>query len=144
VANQKFEEMSGDDIVISGVAGRFPNARNVEVLAENLYNGVDMVDTENVRFQRSTDAKTLRMGNIADDSKFDAQFFGIRFQLVQNMDPQGRMLIEHSFEAAIDAGWSPKSLRGAKIGVFVGSGTSEYENTWCFERIGPGGFGITG
>jgi fatty acid synthase, animal type len=136
--------MSDNDIVITGLAGRFPNSRNVGELAEQLYNGVDMVDTEHVRFHRTFKDKKLRMGNISDDGKFDAQFFGARAQLVQDMDPQGRMLIEHSFEAAIDAGWSPKSLKGAKIGVFVGSGVSEYENTWCFEKIGPCGYGITG
>lgn len=29
-----------DDIVISGVAGRYPNSRNVEEFAHNLYNKV--------------------------------------------------------------------------------------------------------
>lgn len=30
----------GDEIVISGVAGKFPNSKNVEEFAENLYNKV--------------------------------------------------------------------------------------------------------
>lgn len=33
-----------DEIVISGISGRFPNSANVAEFAHNLYNKVDMVD----------------------------------------------------------------------------------------------------
>lgn len=33
-----------DEIVISGISGRFPNSANVAEFASNLYNKVDMVD----------------------------------------------------------------------------------------------------
>ena len=32
-----------DDIVISGMSGRFPASRNLEEFKQNLYGGVDMV-----------------------------------------------------------------------------------------------------
>ena len=35
--------MSANDIVISGMSGRFPESRNVEEFSKNLYSGVDMV-----------------------------------------------------------------------------------------------------
>jgi fatty acid synthase len=33
-----------DEIVISGISGRFPNSANVAEFAHNLYNKIDMVD----------------------------------------------------------------------------------------------------
>lgn len=39
----------GDDIVITGVAGQFPNSKNVEEYAHNLYNKVRKLDTEKWR-----------------------------------------------------------------------------------------------
>lgn len=35
--------MTGDEIVISGVAGRFPNSANVDELQSNLLNKIDCV-----------------------------------------------------------------------------------------------------
>ena len=35
--------MSTEDIVISGMSGRFPQSRNVEEFSRNLYEGIDMV-----------------------------------------------------------------------------------------------------
>uniref|UniRef100_A0A1A9UN37 Uncharacterized protein n=1 Tax=Glossina austeni TaxID=7395 RepID=A0A1A9UN37_GLOAU len=60
------------------------------------------------------------------------------------MDPQTRMLIEIAYEAVIDAGVNPKSLRGTKTGVYIGACVSESEKTWFYEKVSSGGFGITG
>ena len=39
-----------DDIVISGIAGRFPESDNIDQLAENLLNNVDMVTCDDRRW----------------------------------------------------------------------------------------------
>ena len=39
-----------DDIVISGMSGRFPSSRNVEEFKQNLYGGVDMVTNSEDRW----------------------------------------------------------------------------------------------
>lgn len=39
-----------EDVVISGMSGRFPKSDSVQEFAENLFNGVDMMTGGNDRF----------------------------------------------------------------------------------------------
>jgi len=41
----------GEDIVISGIAGRFPNSDNMNHLEENLFNKVDLVRADHGRWK---------------------------------------------------------------------------------------------
>jgi len=41
---------SGEEIVISGIAGRFPNSDNMNQLRENLFNKVDLVRADHGRW----------------------------------------------------------------------------------------------
>jgi len=52
--------------------------------------------------------------------------------------------LEHAYEAVLDAGINPKSLRGSRTGVFIGACFAESEKTWFYEKVSTGGFGITG
>lgn len=52
--------------------------------------------------------------------KFDASFFGVPGRVADEVDPQGRMLLETTWEAIVDAGINPQSLRGSNTGVYVG------------------------
>lgn len=134
----------GEEIVIAGVAGRFPNSDNVKDYAYNLYNKIDMVDDLETRWRHSNVEIPRRMGKVNNLEKFDATFFGVHFKQAHTMDPQCRILVEHAYEAVIDAGVNPKSLRGSRTGVFVGACFAESEKTWFYEKISSGGFGITG
>lgn len=51
------------------------------------------------------------------------------------MDPMCRMLLEHAYEAIVDAGINPRQLRGTKTGVFIGACFSESEKTWFYEKL---------
>ena len=51
------------------------------------------------------------------------------------MDPMGRMLLEHTYEAIVDAGINPRHLRGSKTGVFLGLCFSESDKTWFYEKL---------
>jgi len=42
---------SGEDIVISGIAGRFPNSDNMNQLRENLFNKVDLIRADHGRWK---------------------------------------------------------------------------------------------
>ncbi|XP_067208438.1 fatty acid synthase-like [Linepithema humile] len=127
---------SEDDIVISGIAGRFPKSDNVNQLQENLFNKVDLGSDEERRWNHGKIFFDLpqRMGLINNIEKFDADYFEIPFNKVHFMDPMSRMLMEHTYEAIVDAGINPKDLSGTKTGIFIGICASESENTWFFEK----------
>ena len=54
------------------------------------------------------------------------------------------LYLEHAYEAVLDAGINPNSLRGSLTGVFIGACFAESEKTWFYEKVSTGGFGITG
>ncbi|KAL5275973.1 hypothetical protein ACFFRR_001663 [Megaselia abdita] len=139
-----FAESDELEIVISGMSGKFPNARNVTEYEYNLYNKIDMVDDEERRWRHFNPEIPRRAGKIWDLEKFDATYFGVHFKQAHTMDPQCRLLMETAYEAIIDAGVNPKSLAGTRTGVYMGTCISESEKTWFYEKVPSGGFGITG
>lgn len=133
-----------DDIVISGISGRFPNARNLNIFSENLFNKIDMVDDAETRYRHVNPDIPRRIGKISDLDKFDSSFFGISYRQARVMDPQSRMLLEHAYEAVIDSGTCPKSLKGSKTGVYIGASYNESEKKWIYEKFQKEGLGVVG
>lgn len=136
--------ISDDDIVISGISGKFPNANNMAEFSHSLYNKIDMIDDAESRWRHTNPEIPRRSGKIHGLEKFDASFFGVNFKQARTMDPQSRLLLEHSYEAVLDSGINPKSLRGSNTGVFIGASFNESEKVWVYENISKEGFGITG
>ncbi|XP_043668271.1 fatty acid synthase-like [Vespula pensylvanica] len=134
----------GEKVVISGFAGRFPESDNMEELKNNIFNSEDCTTNDERRWKLGHPEIPERSGKINNIEKFDASFFGIIFKQAHSMDPMSRMLLEHTYEAIIDAGINPKDLRGTKTGVFIGSCFSESEKTWFFEKLQTNGLGIKG
>ncbi|MFJ5265002.1 type I polyketide synthase [Streptomyces sp. NPDC088387] len=65
-------------------------------------------------------------GFLRDASRFDAAFFGITDDEALAMDPQHRLLLELSWEALERSGTAPGALRGAPVGVFLGTFSQGY------------------
>lgn len=131
-------------MVISGISGRFPQTDNVKDFAHNLYAKRDLVDDRELRWTHDMPGVPKRSGKVNNLDKFDAEFFGIDRCLRDTMDPQIRMLLEHSFEAILDAGVNPETIRGSRTGVFTASIFSETQMRMNYMLCPPKGLGLLG
>uniref|UniRef100_A0A224X4N0 Fatty acid synthase n=1 Tax=Panstrongylus lignarius TaxID=156445 RepID=A0A224X4N0_9HEMI len=143
-ASPGFSPTLREDIVISGISGRFPESANMEEFRKNLMEGIDMVTDDERRWPAGLNGLPRRTGKIKDLSKFDASFFGVHAKQAEVMDPQLRMLLEATYEALIDAGINPNEMRGTKTGVFIGASASESGEYWTLESDRVNGYGLTG
>ncbi|CAG2110763.1 unnamed protein product [Medioppia subpectinata] len=109
-----------EDIVVSGMSGRFPLSVNTDEFAKNLFSGVDMVTEDDSRWPIGLYDMSGRMGKLDCYKDFDSPFFGLNDQIIAESDPQARLLLEVAYEAMMDAGVNPQELRGTKTGVYVG------------------------
>ncbi|KAF7493890.1 Fatty acid synthase [Sarcoptes scabiei] len=109
-----------DEIVISGIGGRYPESDSLDEFRDNLYNNVDMITSDDRRWPTDLYGMNHRMGKLKQIDKFDASFFGIVPKVADEVDPPGRILLETTWEAIVDAGVNPQSLRGTNTGVYVG------------------------
>lgn len=123
--NSKFK----NSVVISGMSGRFPKSRTVEDLKYNLFNKIDMIEPRRDEWVDINDMLPERFGIAPDVDKFDFEFFGVSFDYASSLDPQGRIMIEHAYEAILDAGISPKTIRGSNTGVFLGCFVADSHET---------------
>ncbi|MEM9490938.1 MAG: type I polyketide synthase, partial [Myxococcota bacterium] len=70
---------------------------------------------------------TTRWGGFLEEADaFDAELFGISPREAHQIDPQQRLVLELAWQALEHAGVNPLGLRGAPVGVFVGSMWSDY------------------
>lgn len=111
-------EMS--DIVISGISGSFPQSDNVEEFKKNLLNKVYLVGDPENRIKFKFHNISGNFGLMKNLDKFDYEAFFIPLFAASKTDPQGYIVLERVFEALIDAGVSPSSLKGTKTGVYAG------------------------
>ncbi|XP_010131413.1 PREDICTED: fatty acid synthase, partial [Buceros rhinoceros silvestris] len=114
-----------EDVVIAGIAGKLPESDNLQEFWENLLNGIDMVTEDDRRWKPGLYGLPKRSGKLKDISKFDASFFGVHPKQAHTMDPQLRLLLEVSYEAVLDGGINPATLRGTDTGVWIGTSGSE-------------------
>jgi len=133
-----------EDIVITGCSVRMPQSQNIQEFADNLMNSVDMVTEDNSRWTPGMYDLPRRHAKLKNYEYMDASFFGITPKQANVMDPQLRLLLECSYEAILDAGYNPQSLRGCRVGCFVGCSGSEQSvwNTRDPEQIV--GYSLTG
>ncbi len=131
--------LTGMEIAIIGMAGRFPGAPDLETFWRNLRAGV-----ESIRFPDDAELRALGVdesllrdpgyvkaaSTLAGMQEFDAGFFGYTPREAELMDPQQRLLLECAWEALEDAGYAPQScadaIGGGSVGVFAGAATNTY------------------
>ncbi|MEV6613189.1 SDR family NAD(P)-dependent oxidoreductase [Streptomyces sp. NPDC051051] len=123
---------STDDLIaVIGTAARLPGSRDLDDFWNHLVAGDDLVtDVPADRWDwRSlpADVHARRGGFISDADMFDPLFFGISPEESAGMDPQQRLLLEGVWTALEDAGLPPGTLAGRSVGLFVGAGSSDYD-----------------
>ena len=135
----------GDAIAIVGMACRFPGAADLDAFWCQLEAGGHAV-TEGRQDPGS--GNRVREGPAGADGgsrwgafvegidRFDASFFGVLPIGARLMDPQQRLLLETSWHALEDASMDPDRLRGGRVGVYAGIGTSEYRELMGSAREG--------
>ncbi|XP_047360366.1 fatty acid synthase-like [Vespa velutina] len=133
-----------EDIVISGFSGRLPESSNIEEFKTQLFEGIDLITDDERRWTSGIYGLPTRSGKIKDLTSFDATFFGVHAKQAHVMDPQLRMLLEITYEAIIDAGINPVSLKGTRTGVFIGVSSSESDEYWTKDPETVNGYGLTG
>ena len=146
--------LTGREIAIIGMAGRFPRARDLKEFWQNLRAGV-----ESVRFfsdeellaagedpQVVRDPHYVKAGSVLDEVEmFDAGFFGYNAREAEIMDPQQRLFLEHSWHALEDAGYASPQYDGL-VGVYAGVAWNTYLLSNLSTRLdlfeGSGGFQV--
>jgi phthiocerol/phenolphthiocerol synthesis type-I polyketide synthase E len=135
--------MSGsqhNDIAITGIACRFPGAKNKEEYWKNLTEEKESIKwfTDDELKGKEHDLENLlnnpnfvkARGVLEDIDMWDAGFFNILPKDAKFMDPQQRLWLETTWNAFEDAGIDPFKYNG-KAGVFAGS----FANTYVLNNI---------
>lgn len=131
---------SQESVAIIGMAGRFPQAGNLEEFWRNLREGRECVSffhDKEVRWlplehpPRLEDPQFVKARAVLEKPEwFDASFFGMNPREAEIMDPQHRVFLECAWEALENAGCNPDTFDGS-IGVFAGASL----NTYLFSNL---------
>ncbi|WP_055550579.1 non-ribosomal peptide synthetase, partial [Streptomyces kanamyceticus] len=132
------EPAADDDIVIVGVAGRYPQADDLGQFWRNLRAGKDCVEEvpkdrwDHGRFydaDRDTPGKAYAKwgGWLSDVASFDPMFFRMSQVEAEHIDPQERIFLQTVWHLLEDAGTSRAALSRVRTGVFVGLMYGHYQ-----------------
>lgn len=126
--------LTGLELAVIGMAGRFPGANNLEVFWGNLRDGIESIRVlsepellaAGVEPKVFHDPSYVRARAVLDDiDLFDAALFGFTPREAELLDPQQRLFLECAWEALEDAGYNPELYEG-QIGVYGGASLSGY------------------
>ncbi|CAG7822829.1 unnamed protein product [Allacma fusca] len=85
-----------------------------------------------------------RLGALKQVDKFDAEFFSVHGKQSDVLDPRLRNLLEVTYEAIVDAGVNPATIKGSNTGVFVAGSDSEAGFIWKRCNTKPNSYGVLG
>ena len=121
-----------NEIAIVGMAGRFPQAKNLDEYWQNLQNGVESISFFSDAELQNIDKNLLKNPNyvkatavLEDIESFDASFFGYSPREAEIMDPQSRIFLESAWEALENAGYNTDTYQG-RIGIYAGASVNTY------------------
>ncbi|MGD2085957.1 MAG: SDR family oxidoreductase [Candidatus Aminicenantes bacterium] len=131
--NIEENNLTGLEIAVIGMAGRFPGASNISEFWENLKNGIETIAFfSHEELQTGADSEKLNQSNyvkakgtLQGIEYFDADFFGYSPKEAEIMDPQMRIFYECVWHALEDAGYDPGTYEKL-MGLYAGARSSFY------------------
>ncbi|MEH1805762.1 type I polyketide synthase [Nostoc sp.] len=123
-----------NEIAIISLAGRFPEAKDIDSFWQNLRDGVESISrlTDEELINSGVSLDLLNNPNyvkasavLSDIELFDANFFAYSAKEAELIDPQQRLFLELAWEAIEKAGYDPHTYNGL-IGVYAGVGMNRY------------------
>ncbi|KAF5295889.1 hypothetical protein FQR65_LT10377 [Abscondita terminalis] len=133
-----------NQIFITGIAGQFPNSKNVEELYHNLNEKKQLCSLVDPKWKIFDPELPPLVGIQPLNGEFDAGYFGVHYKHAEEMHHACRKLLELSVEAVMDSGLNPSDLKGSKTGVFVTSCEIESRNEWSMRQLMPPNFSVFG
>src|SRR5262249_10329069 len=140
--------LTGNEVAVIGMAGRWPGAASPGHLWRNVRDGVESVSRLSAEelevagaAELAKDPDYVRARSILDGADlFDAGFFGILPRDAELLDPQHRVFLECCWQALEDGGYDPHTYPGA-IGVVAGCTFNTYFlHNLCTDRRFVEGF----
>ncbi len=134
------QKQAAQGIAVIGLSGRYPGARNIQELWQNLKNGKDSIteipkDRWDHRLyfdeDKSKQGKTYcKWGGFLEDvDQFDPLFFNISPKEAEMTDPMDRLFLETVWNLLEDKGYTQETLQHqyqSKVGVYVGAMYQQY------------------
>ncbi|KAF5292076.1 hypothetical protein FQR65_LT11342 [Abscondita terminalis] len=128
------KDTNRNQIVITGIAGNFPNSENVSELYSNLKEKKHLFSPMDNDWKVFVSNLPLHIGRQQLKGDFDSGFFGVHHKEAESMHPSCRKLLEVSVEAIMDSGTNPRELRNSKTGVFVVSSDIDSKTEWNWRK----------
>lgn len=118
---EPINENSENEIVITGLSLRFPDAENKDAFWTNLVNGKNSVKRVSHYRKQLVDDESWNnwLGEIEGVDEFDYDFFRITKNEANCMDPQHRILLELAYQALEEAGEITEELEEKRIATYA-------------------------
>lgn len=131
---ERYDGNLSEHVAIIGMTGRFPGAKNIKELWQNLHGGVESISFFTSQELATSDLDPALLNNdkyvgadgvIDNMDMFDAEFFNYTPREAELMDPQHRLFLECAWEAMECAGYDSESYDG-RVGVYASANLSSY------------------
>ena len=135
--SDSISSFSNCSVGVIGMACRVPGAADYSSFWENIEQGTASISSSRgsstkwngVVGDESSQESYVRYGGFIEGiDEFDAKFFGILPIDARMMDPRQRLLLETCWEAIENAAIDADTLRGSRVGLYIGLGGSEYRD----------------
>jgi len=137
-AGQADEAGTAGKVAVIGMACHFPEAPDKDAFWKNLVAGRNSImEVPAQRWDvsryyspaRGKHKSISKWGGFIDGIElFDPEYFGLKADIASHIDPLVRQFLETAVQTFTDAGYGKPDLAGQRVGVFVGSRTSNYRN----------------